>query len=342
MTLGWEQTEFTAEEPTSPGGTTSVTLTAVASTSVDKQPESGFTFDYTVTTRDGSARQPADYQQLSTAGTFDRNDFSRTLVDGHYRYAASQTFTVEVEHDTTNEPNETLTVRLAFDGASQPYLLLGDSTATITITDDIASLTDLRTTVSAGLGTVSRGNQLTYEWSIDNSGPSASTSTRLVATLDAGTSFVSATPAGQCSGSGNRVTCNLGTLEVNESTSGQIVVEIKDTASADLDFSARARSDQLDRTPGDNTGSEHTELLAPPKRVTGLTASPTTTYIDLSWTRPGDNGSDITGYRLERKVDDGDLRDRSFLEPEFRCDVLSRQRRGDGQGVHLSYSRHKH
>ena len=305
VSLGWEQVEFTAEEPTSPGGTTSVSLTAVAATSVDKRPESGFTFDYTVNTRNGTARQPADYQQLSTTGTFDRNDFSRTLVDGHYRYTASRTFAVEVEHDTTDEPNETLTVRLAFDGASQPYLLLGDATATVTVTDDIASLTDLRTTVSASLGTVSRGNQLTYDWSIDNSGPSASTSTRLVATLDAGASFVSATPSGQCRSSGSRVTCNLGTLEINESASGDIVVEIKDSASADVDFSARAHSDQLDRTPGDNTGSEHTELLAPPKQVTGLKVSPTTAYIDLSWTKPGDNGSDITGYRLERKVDDG-------------------------------------
>ena len=303
--LGWEQTEFTAEEPTSPGRTTSVSLTAVASTSVDKRPERGFTFGYTVNTRNGTARQPADYQQLSTTGTFDQNDFSRTLVDGHYRYVASRTFTVEVEHDITNEPNETLTVRLAFDGARETYLTLGDSTATITVTDDIASLTDLRTTVSTSLVTVSRGNRLTYDWSIDNGGPSASTSTRLVATLDAGASFVSATPGGQCRHSGSRVTCNLDTLEVNESASGDIVVEIKDTASADLDFSARAYSDQLDRTPGDNTGSEHTELFAPPKEVTGLKASPSSTYIDLSWAKPGDNGSKLTGYRLERKVDDG-------------------------------------
>ena len=305
VTLGWEQIEFTAEEPTSPSDTTSVTLTATAATSVDKRPESGFTFDYTVNTRNGTAQQPADYRQLSTTGTFDRNDFSRTLVDGHYRYVASTTYTVEVAHDTADEPNETFTVRLAFDGASQTYLLLGDATATVTVTDDIASLTDLRTTVSASLGTVSRANQLTYEWSIDNSGPSASTATRLVATLDAGASFVSATPAGQCRNSGNSVTCSLGTVEVNESASGDIVVEIKETASADVDFSARAYSDQLDRTPGDNTSSEHTELFAPPKAVTGLKASPSSTYIDLSWTKPGDNGSAITGYRLERKVDDG-------------------------------------
>ena len=274
VTLGWEQTQFTAEEPTSPSLTTSVALTATSSTSVDKRPESGFTFDYTVNTRNGSARQPADYQQLSTSATFSRNDYSRTFVNGHYRYVASQTFTVEVEHDTTNEPNENFTVRLAYDGSSQPHLLSGDTTATVTVTDDVASLTDLRTTVSANLDTVSRGDQLTYDWFIHNNGPSASTATRLVATIADGASVASATPADQCRGSGNRVTCTLGTLEVNESVSGNIVVEIKESASKDLDFSARAYSNQLDRTPGDNTGAAHTELFAPPRVITGGMVSP--------------------------------------------------------------------
>lgn len=315
VTLGWEETEFTVEEPTSPGNTTSVTLTAVAATSVDKQPESGFTFDYTVNTRNGTARQPADYKQLSTTGTFNRSDFSRNLVDGHYRYTASRTVTVEVEHDTTDEPNETFTVRLAFDGASQTYLLRGDTTATVTLTDDIASLTDLRTTVSASNSSVSKGDRLTYSWSINNNGPSASTSTRMVATLDASASIVSSTPTAECRSSGNRVTCNLGTLEVNESASGDIIVEVKESASADLDSLARAYSDQLDRTPGDNTVSEHTELLAPPKVVTRLRSTPSSTYIDLTWAQPEDNGSAITGYRLERKVDGGSY-DPVFPEPD--------------------------
>ena len=56
VTLGWEETAFTAEEPTSPSDTTPVTLTAQAITTVDKRPESGFTFDYTVNTQNGSAR----------------------------------------------------------------------------------------------------------------------------------------------------------------------------------------------------------------------------------------------------------------------------------------------
>ena len=62
VTLGWEETALTAEEPTSPGMTTPVTLRARAVTATDKRPEIGFTFDFTVNTVNGTARQPADYE----------------------------------------------------------------------------------------------------------------------------------------------------------------------------------------------------------------------------------------------------------------------------------------
>ena len=61
--------------------------------------------------------------------TFDLNDFTRTTVDGQFSWVASVDFTVNVEHDTVNEPLETFRVVLAFVGPSQPYLLRGDMTA---------------------------------------------------------------------------------------------------------------------------------------------------------------------------------------------------------------------
>ena len=149
VTLGWEETQFTAEEPTSPGTTTPVILRAMAVTATNKRPETGFTFDFTVATANGTARQPGDYEQLSTTKTFDWTDFSRTTVNGQSRWVASRDFTVNVKHDIVNEPVERFRVRLAFVGPSQPYLLQGDMTATVTITDDTASLSDLRTTVSS-------------------------------------------------------------------------------------------------------------------------------------------------------------------------------------------------
>ena len=304
VTLGWEETAFTAEEPTSPGTTTPVTLRAMAVTATDKRPESGFAFDFTVNTVNGTARQPDDYEQLTATGTFDRNDFARTMVDGQSRWVASEDFTVNVVHDTVDEPIERFTVRLAFVGSSQPHLILGDSTATVTTTDDVASLVDLRTTVNA-TNTVAPGEQLTYDWSVSNSGPAASTSTVLTGTLDAGTSFVSAqvaSPAtGQCRRSGQTVTCSLGTVGLSDTVSGEIVVEVKDNASADIDFTAIARADQLDRTPADNDDSVTTELVAAPRQITNLRASGASAHIDVTWSTPGDNGSPITRYELERK-----------------------------------------
>ena len=111
-----------------------------------------------------------------------------------------------------------------------------------------------------------------------------------------------ASPAtGQCRRSGQTVTCTFGTLEVGNTTSGEIVVEVKDNASADIRFTATARADQLDRTPADNGDSVTTELVAAPRQITNLRASGASAHIDVTWSTPGDNGSPITRYELERK-----------------------------------------
>ncbi|MEE9532895.1 MAG: LamG-like jellyroll fold domain-containing protein, partial [Acidimicrobiia bacterium] len=44
---------------------------------------------------------------------------------------------------------------------------------------------------------------------------------------------------------------------------------------------------------------------AAPAQVTGLSATPVATQIDLSWTAPADNGSPITGYKIERRIGAG-------------------------------------
>ena len=305
VTLGWEETALTAEEPTSPGTTSPVTLSAMAVTATDKRPESGFAFDFTVNTVDGTARQPADYERISSTGTFDRNDFIRTAVDGQFRWVASADFTVNVVYDTVDEPLESFTVRLAFAGSGQPHLTLGESTATVTTTDDIASLADLRTTVNANASTVEPGEQLTYDWSVVNSGPAAATNTVLTGTLDPGVTFVSAqviSPAtGQCRRSGRTVTCTFGTLELGDTASGEIVADVIGNASADVRFTAIAGADQLESTPADNDDSVTTPLDAPPRQITNLRATGASTHIDVTWSTPGDNGSPITRYELQRR-----------------------------------------
>ena len=122
VVLSWEQAAATVEEAASAGSTRPVSLSAVAVTTKDKMPESGFTFDVTVATANGSATQPADYQQLSGMATFNRSDFTLTTSGREQRYRAVKTFTVLVTHDNILEPNETFTVTLAYADPSLPYL----------------------------------------------------------------------------------------------------------------------------------------------------------------------------------------------------------------------------
>ena len=306
VVLSWEQAAVTAEEATSPGTTRPVSLSAVAVTAKDKRPESGFSFDVTVATANGSATQPADYQQLSDTATFSRSDFSLATVSGQRRYRAEKTFTVRVTHDTVQEPNETFTVTLNYADPGLPYLQGGRDTATVTITDDISSTVDLSTSVFGSLVRVSRDEELTYDYTVSNSGPAASTNTVVRSTLDRGVSFVSATPADKCAHSGGAtggvVTCTFDTLDAGASEAGEIVVQVGPAASADIAITSIATGDELDRSPGNNTATEFSELFAPPEQVSNL--SPIRSgvdFIELSWARPSDNGSPITRYELERK-----------------------------------------
>ena len=211
-----------------------------------------------------------------------------------------------INHDTITRETETFRVLLAFDGPSQPHLLRGDMTATVTVTDDASSLSDLSTSMTADRNSAKRGDQLAYSWSVTNSDVTDTTNVRLTATLDPGMTFISAevgTPtSGQCSRSGGTVTCTLGTLAQFASASGTIVVNVADNASADIVLIVRAEGDQLDRTPADNEDSVTTGLDAPPQRISNLSATVKGGHIDLTWSKPGDNGSPITSYELERKA----------------------------------------
>ena len=306
VVLSWEQTAATAEEATSPGSTRPVSLRAAAVITKDKMPESGFSFDVTVATADGSAIQPSDYQRLSDTATFSRSDFSLATVSGQRRYRAVKTFTVFVTHDTVQEPNETFTVTLAYADPGLPHLLGGRDTATVTITDDISSTVDLSTTVSGSPSRVSRGEELTYDYTVMNSGPAASTNTVVRSTLDRSASFVSATPAGKCShgggATGGVVACRFDTMDAGASEAGKILVRVGPAASADIAITSIATGNKLDRNPGYNTATESTELFVPPERVRNLSpVRSSIAFIEMSWARPSDNGSPITRYELERK-----------------------------------------
>ena len=236
--LGWEQDEVTIGEPLNSGGTTEGTLTVFATTTKDKMPESGFTFDITVNTANVSARQPGDYEQLSETLTFERTDFFSSTVNGQGRYRAEKTVTLVVAYDGTVESNETFTVTAAYSDPSQPHLQGGQVTATATITDDLSSTVDLEASASTLNPRVLRGVNIAYSYAVRNDGPASSTNTVLTATLDPGVSFLEVNPPDQCTHSGRSqggvVTCPLGTLDANSAETGQLLVQGALTASMDF------------------------------------------------------------------------------------------------------------
>ena len=182
-------------------------------------------------------------------------------------------------------------------------------TATVTITDDISSTVDLAASVFGSSSRASRGDELVYSYTVTNNGPATSTRTVLTTTLDPGASFISATSTFPCSHSGRStggvVTCEFGTLSTGGTASGTIAVRVAPTAAADITATFSANGRELDNSPGNNTTTGLTELDAPPQRVTSLRATGDTDHIDLSWSRPADNGSPITAYELERKEEGG-------------------------------------
>ena len=247
VTLGWDATQFTVEEPTSPNGSSILTLTVRAVTIKDKQPDAGFTFDYRALTADDGASAPEDYAALSATGTIARSDFARTSVDGQFRWVAENEYTIAIAHDTADEPVENFTATLAYVTPGLPHLLDGDLQATVSITDDLASLADLQTTVTPSASSVMRGDRLTYSWTIANTGPAASTTTALTLILDPQMTFVSATPAAQCMEDEAVVTCAIGVIEKDASVSGTVV--------ADGRRRRRGGHRLLRRGPGRSTGT---------------------------------------------------------------------------------------
>ena len=314
VTLSFVGTTFGVQEPLSPDTTRPVTITVQAVTEADRQPKDALSLQFTVETVNGTARAPDDYTPLTktdTLSTFTANDFFPRDVNGELRYIATKDFTLDIKHDEAQEGIEDLRANLAYQGPPRPHLLISDNRATVNIADDQASVADVGVNVDPSPSQASRGDEITYEWSVFNVGPAASTGTSLVADLGRGVTVTSATynltgdPADNvnCARSGARVTCSLGALEINDMPTGSIVVQVAETASADLTVSIDVSNNKVDTDNTNNHQQATVGLIAPPEAITNLVANATATYIDLTWSVPADNGSKITSYVLERKSD---------------------------------------
>ena len=136
VSLGWLDDTVEVNESRS-----TVTLNATATTTVNRRPESGFSFQATVTTSDGSGPDGAvavdDYTRLSTTVTFQQGYSWFAVGSGaNQRYRATKSVTVPILNDTDDERDETFTLTVDYVDSNPSHLQGGPATATVTIQDN--------------------------------------------------------------------------------------------------------------------------------------------------------------------------------------------------------------
>lgn len=148
VTLGWLDDAVSVNE-----GSSTVRLNATATTTVDKRPESGFSFQATAVTTPGTADAADDYTPVSNALTFEQSDFRSVTVDGNRRYRATKSVSVPIVNDTDDERDENFTTTVSYVDPNPPHLQGGPATATVTIVDnDLPTVSIERVTASAREG----------------------------------------------------------------------------------------------------------------------------------------------------------------------------------------------
>ena len=145
VTLGWLDDAVSVNESSS-----AARLNATATTTSDKRPENGFSFQATVITSPGTADATDDYTHVSTTVTFQQSDFRSATVDGNRRYRATKSVSVPILNDRADERDESFTATVDYVDPNPLHLQGGPATATVTIVDnDLPTVSIERVTASA-------------------------------------------------------------------------------------------------------------------------------------------------------------------------------------------------
>ena len=162
-------------------------------------------------TANGTALSGSDYN--SASGTL-------TIPAGN----TSGTINVGIKGDTTPENDESFSVNLI----NATNTVINDGQGTGTIQNDDPSSADLSINKSAPSGTYRAGDQISYEITVTNNGPSPAQAVVATDNLPSQLSFVScgATSGGVCGGTGNNRTVTFGTLASGETATITLVAQI--------------------------------------------------------------------------------------------------------------------
>jgi uncharacterized repeat protein (TIGR01451 family) len=132
----------------------------------------------------------------------------------------------------------------------------------ITVRPAGQALADLAVTLSALPNPVETGKDLTYASTVTNNGPDGATAVVLKDTLPAGVTFVSSSASqGSCSNASGVVTCNLGALA--SGATATVTAVVRPTATGSLSNTVTVSSGSIDSTPGNNSATASTTVVAP-------------------------------------------------------------------------------
>jgi len=128
--------------------------------------------------------------------------------------------------------------------------------------------------------TITTGNNVTYSFTVSNSGPSTATGVTLTDTLPVGMVLVSATPSqGTCT---TAVSCNLGTL-ANGATATLTIVA-KALAAGNLNNTGNVSANEADPFPSNNTAIASISVVASADLAVTVSTSPNPAGVGVNLT----------------------------------------------------------
>ncbi len=215
-------------------GTANLTFTVTLSTS------SASTVTVQYATANGTAVAPGDYTATSGTLTFTPGQISKTV-------------NVPIVGDSAVEADETFTLNLS--NPTNAVLSVASGTGTIT-NDDFSA--DLGVTMTA-TPIVAVGASASYQVSITNNGPTATTGAKITDVLPSGTTLDAAASSAGCTGT-TTVTCTIGAMASGGTASRTIALHT--TVTGALTNTVTVSSDNPDPGPTTNTANATTTVAA--------------------------------------------------------------------------------